>query len=439
MPPFEVAKAHAFDVVISQMEKHLGKSSRQLLGEDKGFFIAKQLELKGGGVPGRTAVFAAIRKCKQKSWYPGLVSSHRRGRPPAFSPRQKKAMARVAMDTKRKLVRPTPQRVRAKLPRMCVNPETQAPASNWTIYKVFHTMCYDETEDDPWVYMHSPSKDYLSEDMKRARVAFAEHVLEHFPASSWWSHVAIDPCISVLASTNAQSEDQRVAAMGNMKMMSPKSRYKGPNLRAPSTAKTQGREEDKVHWTPIFARGKVHIYICDRGAARRDPRLPARLNNGGDIAKFVQNVLPGVLRQMQQRYSWERTPRTIVHDKASYFVAPRAQRLARPIADAFQQVGMKSWLGDADADCSWLAGRLGDVFLHETVISHIRRGLDHNFPCAAPGETLAQFTRRMARVQDHINSGGFEARGGGGLTALAKSLRKRCAEVSRIQGDRLRT
>ena len=44
----------------------MGKSSRQLLGEDKGLFIAKQLELKGGGAPGRTAVFEAIRKCKQK-------------------------------------------------------------------------------------------------------------------------------------------------------------------------------------------------------------------------------------------------------------------------------------------------------------------------------------------------------------------------------------
>jgi hypothetical protein len=44
--------------------------------------------------------------------------------------------------------------------------------------------------------------------------------------------------------------------MGAKKMMSPKSRFVGANLRAPATAKTQGREDDKVHWTPVFARGR---------------------------------------------------------------------------------------------------------------------------------------------------------------------------------------
>ena len=136
-------------------------------------------------------------------------------------------MARAAMDAKRKLVRPTPARVRAKLPRLSVNPETAAPASNWTIYKIMHTMCYDETEEDPWVYMHSPSKDYLCDEMKEHRVVFAKHVLDHVPARAWWTHVAIDPCITILASTDAQSEDQRIAAMGAMKMMSPKIPLRG--------------------------------------------------------------------------------------------------------------------------------------------------------------------------------------------------------------------
>ena len=41
LPPFEVAKAYAFDVVLSQMEEHMGKSACVLLGEEKGAFIAK--------------------------------------------------------------------------------------------------------------------------------------------------------------------------------------------------------------------------------------------------------------------------------------------------------------------------------------------------------------------------------------------------------------
>lgn len=150
-PPFEVAEAYAFDVVLSQMEKHMGKSLRQLLEDEKGNFIAKQLELKGGVRPSRSSVFKAIQKCGEKGWYPGKVTGQRSGRKPTCTQHQKEEMARVAMETKRRLEKPTPAKVRAKLPRLSVNPDTNSPASNDTIYKIVHTMCYDEDEDDPWV------------------------------------------------------------------------------------------------------------------------------------------------------------------------------------------------------------------------------------------------------------------------------------------------
>ena len=129
-----------------------------------------------------------------------------------------------------------------------------------------------------------------------------------------------------------KSEDQRIAAMGAKKMMSPKSRFVGANLRAPAATKTQGRENDKVHWTPVFARGKVHIYVCDADAARCDPRLPAHLNNGIDVGKLISNVLPDIIERMKQEYGWTRVPRTVVHDKASYFVAPRLRDEPRTVA-----------------------------------------------------------------------------------------------------------
>ena len=439
LPPFEVAKAFAFDKVLAQMAKHMGKSEWQLIGEDKGDFIAKHLELKGGGRPSRSAVFKAIKKCRDKGWHPGKVTGERTGRKAMFTEHQKAEMARVAMETKRRLEKPTPARVRAKLPRLSLNPETRAPASDWTIYNIFHSMCYDETQDDPWVYMRSPSKDFLSDGMKQSRAAFADHFLENFSTGAWSSHVAIDPCISILPVTRAQSDEQRVAAMGVQKMMSPKSKYKGANLRAPKTVKSQGRDDVKVHWTPIFALGKVRVYVCDADAARRDLRLPARLNDGAELAKFVENVLPGILAEMQREHGWGRTPRTVVHDKASYFVAPRSQRLTSTFADALRKGKLKSWLGDADADCSWLAGRLGDVYPHETVISHIRRGLEHRCPRATPGETRARFARRMSKVQDYMNSPEFKARDGGGLASLAEALRERCHRVSQLRGERLRT
>ena len=439
LPPFEVAKAYAFDVVLSQMEKHMGKSAAVLLGQDKGAFIAEHLSLKGGGHPSRAAVFQNIKHCKEPGWYPGKVHGERTGRPTDITQHQKEEMARVAMETKRKLTRPTPAVVRAKLPRLSLNTATGAPVSDDTIYKIFHTMCYDETEDDPWVYMHSPSKDFLSDPMKKHRVTTANFVLEHFSVGAWSSHVAIDPCISILPTTQAQADDQKIAAMGVKKMMSPKSRYKGANTRAPKTVKSQGRNDVKVHWTPVFALGKVYIYVCNPDAAARDPSLPTRLNHGYELAKFVANVLPGILEEMRAEHGWSRTPRTVVHDKASYMVAPRSQCLTAAFATALRTAKLKSWLGTEDDDCSWLAGRLGDVYPHETVISHIRRGLDHRFPRATPGETRNRFAGRMAKVQSYMNSAEFATRDGGGLAALAECMRERFRRVGILQGERLRT
>ena len=179
--------------------------------------------------------------------------------------------------------------------------------------------------------------------------------------------------------------------------------------------------------------------MCDGGAAARDATLPARLNEGQELAKFVKNVLAGILQEIKDEHGWNRAPRTIVHDKASYMVAPRAQRLAAPFAAALRAAGLKSWLGDEDADCSWLAGRLGDAYPHETGISHIWRALDHRFPCSTPGETRARFANRIAKVQEYMHSEQFKARDGGGLLALAESLRERCRRMVLLEGERLRT
>ena len=95
--------------------------------------------------------------------------------------------------------------------------------------------------------------------------------------------------------------------------------------------------------------------------------------------------------------------------------------------------------GNNDAECSWLAGRLGDVYPHETVINHIRRGLSHRFPRSTPGETRNPLKNHMKRMEDYMNSLEFSARDGGGLAALSASAYERCARVSALKGERLRT
>ena len=432
---FETCKAFAFHVALEAIAKQLERPAYDLLGKRSHVWIADQLTLKGGGSPSERAVQAAVAKCKEGSWRPGQGESKAGGRPPIFSAKQKKAMAAAAMRLKRKILRPTPARVRAKVPRSALNAETGETASNWTIYNIFKTMCYDEAEDDPWQYLPTVTKDYLPEAMKPKRVAMAHHILDTMSAAACANHVAIDPCSSLLPKDPTRSEEQAVAALGSKRFMSAGCKYNGVNLRASKFATSQaGKSVLQLHWTPIFVRGVVRIYICDPGAAALDPKLPAKLNDSDELSKFIKHVLPLELRGMQAEHGWPTLPRTVVHDKASYMVNSKAQKVNAAFHATLQEAGLHSWAGES---AKWMAARFSDAYIHETLISHIRRALDHKFPRAQPGETYIQFRRRMDKVEAYLNSDEFAARENGGLHALGKDLRDRCRAVIARQGERL--
>ena len=76
------------------------------------------------------------------------------------------------------------------------------------------------------------------------------------------------------------------------------------------------------------------------------------------------------------------------------------------------------------------------MYLHETVISHIRRLLDDEFACRRLGETPAQFAQRVMKVEEHMNSPAFAAPGGRGLRGLATQLQDRCRWVIKNKGQR---
>ena len=81
---------------------------------------------------------------------------------------------------------------------------------------------------------------------------------------------------------------------------------------------------------------------------------------------------------------------------------------------------------------------VGDVYIHETVVSHVRRLLDNEFTCSRLDETPAQFAARMEAVQAFMNSPDFAREGGGrGLAGLARELRSRCELVISRKGERI--
>ena len=113
-------------------------------------------------------------------------------------------------------------------------------------------------------------------------------------------------------------------------------------------------------------------------------------------------------------------------------------RLNGAFARALSGAGFTSWIGDNHGDTSWLVPKWGDVYPHETVVSHIRRLLYTDFAHVTLGETPQQFTRRLKRVENFMNSDKFaKADHGRGLLGQAKALPDRCKLVIKENGARI--
>jgi len=380
-----------------------------------------------------------VAKAKEPGWYPGKPPADVGGRPPSITDHQKKEVARVAMELKRKVVQPTPRSVRARLPSTATNKTTGQPISDSTVQRVFKEMCYDEDEDDPWQWLTSPEQDVLPERLKPCRVECAKHILATQPPGSWVHYVVVDPCSSLLPKAEDRQFEQKVAALGKTKWMSKKSRRKGTNLRAPKTALSQANQQvTQVHWTVVFARGKLAVYLCDTEAAKTDEKKPKKLNDAVNLGKFVRHELPKVLEEMKRKHKWTNVPRTVVHDKASYMVTTLHDKLNRTFSEALQAAGFRSWIGDETASAAWLPPKLGDLYLHETVIAHIRKLLATKFTTTRLHENRDQFKKRLEQVVEWMNGPEFaKENGGGGLEGLAKGLRARCEELVKRKGERL--
>ena len=202
LPPWQVALVFAFHTVLEEAAAQLGVPAHDLVGQPVAQYIAAQVHVKGGGHPTPRTVQLVVARCKSPDWYPGKpqLMKEKSGRPPVYTEHQKREVARVAMSLKRKLIAPTPRRVRARLPHVTRNPQSGEPMDKKTIHTIFRRRCYDDDDDpeDTWVYQQSPAQDMLPSEVKPLRVACARHILETTNAKSWHSPVAIDPCYHLL-------------------------------------------------------------------------------------------------------------------------------------------------------------------------------------------------------------------------------------------------
>ena len=163
----------------------------------------------------------------------------------------------------------------------------------------------------------------------------------------------------------------------------------------------------------------------------------AKLNKSVYVAAFVKDQLPGVLADMQKQWKWTSIPRVVMHDKASYFVNTKQHTLNQTFAAGLQAGNFKSWATCHGGDCKWLAKMLGDWFLHETVISHVRRLLQSQFARNSLHETPSQFAARMKKVEHHMNYVMGVSAPGESLLKLGKETHKRSEDLIRLKGERL--
>ena len=433
LPPFEVAKVMAFEHVFDAMEKHMGKTTWQILGMRRKDFAAKHVKASGGpGKKPRPVTGRAVQKHWTKAkqdgnWYPGKRQGNPGGRPPVITEAQMTAIASKAMELKEDLILPTPEKIRVCLPRLTINRSTQEPISDWKIREVFKTMCYDENEDDPWQFLPSLQQDCLTDEEKPRRAKTANHVLEHVSESAAFNFVAIDPCFSMLPKKQSKAQLLKIAAMGIKKWMSEGSRRKGANLRAPATAKTQKEGCDIVSWTPVFARGRLRLVVFTN-------EKNMVLNKSYEAANFVRDILPEVLTSMKDEWGWPNVPKVVLHDKASYFVDSTKNQLNTAFAAGLKAGKFTSWVDVAGDNTKWLAAKLGDFYPHETVISHVRRLLVTKFAKNSLNESPGQFAARMKKVEEYLN---YEMGGGDALVRLGKEFHTRARKLKDLKGERI--
>ena len=206
-----------------------------------------------------------------------------------------------------------------------------------------------------------------------------------------------------------------------------KSARKGSNLRAPATAKTQKSHCTVVPWTPVFARGRLKLVVLTD--------VKAKLNTSAHAAAFVRDTLPGVLASMKKEWKWRNIPRVVLHDKASYFV--NKDMVNKKFAAGLRAGGFTSWVSPDGGDCKWLSANLGDLYLHETVISHVRRLLATKFMRKALNEKPWEFKARMLKVEKYMNYEMGRNGPGQALLELGDKLHERCRALVQRKGERL--
>ena len=77
---------YAFHTVLATAAEQLGTPASELVGGRVDEYIAKQVEVQGGGHPQPRQIRRVVARCQEPGWYPGKRTAARQGagRPPQY-------------------------------------------------------------------------------------------------------------------------------------------------------------------------------------------------------------------------------------------------------------------------------------------------------------------------------------------------------------------
>ena len=358
--------------------------------------IAGTVTKVGGGHPSREAIAQLRREITANpDWHPGTRSAERKkpGPQPACSAQRKRNIAECAMAMRRRGELVTVEAVQARCAQAAKNPDTGLPFHKKMILGIFRKLCHDGNPAETWDRYLPYCKTALPPELAPLRMRWAERVLAECDQAGWYYRHCIwfDPCNTVVPKGLRAVFNQRQAARGKYKFwMSKGSRKDNRNLSASKHGGKQAGSGDKrVWWFVVLSRGVVRLKV-----------MPDWTQNGIGFADFVNGLNP-LLDDMFGANAAK--PRVCFTDRGPGMYNSLSGEIVRPYYEALRANGFRPFAG---VDGSWQPPDLADFFLHETVVSWVRKYFrKHPFGVVEDiNVNYRLFLKQMRDCEQHINA-----------------------------------
>ena len=363
--------------------------------------MASQVTLVSSGHPGCNAMRTFFKRVDVAggAWFPGYTSGQR-GRPAQLTPKKRRAIATSMMAAKKRGVLPCYETALALAPRASFNEARLAPFSRQAINQLLTTECFDADPEKPWEFRYGAKRRALAESDKAMRMQWARRLLKEGHAAAWYCHnvVWIDICSKVIPGSPQKALDQDLAAKNKKKrLMSPGSMAASANMGGSSTADKQcGFGDTRVFLFVALTRGVFGVKVFTR-----QHEFPGETPDG---ARIMVNHLPALLKKMLGPSA--ALPRTILSDRGPGFFHRRWGTITGDYEVACRRNGFKPWAGtNAKEGPHAQPPDIGDVLLHETAISWLRKEEEKSRPTKPWEETPVELDRRLQRGVKCINAG----------------------------------